>query len=529
MPDLNSSLLSNWKCLVACTLVSMSPFQYGIDFGAIGGLQAMRGFLQVFGHPDPASPTGYNISTDRQQLISSLMTLGAFLSSSCAGVGATKLGRRHCLWLASALCCISNIVMMTTTNIAGLYIGRLLIGIANGWYMESSPARYRGLMISVFQIWTSIGTLIGTVIDNATHDINGRNSYIIPLGTIFIVPFVMSIGLFFIPESPRWLILVEKKEQAEKALLWMRPHPESVADEIAEIQAAIDAEKAAKNSANFMDIWKDPVDRRRTLLSIAAISTQAASGAMFMIAYGTYFFQMANVGSPFMNTCILTAVGVLVITVNSCVISKIGRRRVFLVTGLLICGVTQIIIAAVYHANPGTTTTGKVILSFLSALQLHANTNEVIVGLSVVYICGYNGMISAYAWLSGGEIPSQRLRSYTFGIASAVAFAGAWLATFTAPYFINPESLNWGPEYGWIWAPSCFITALWVYLYLPEIKNRTLEEIDEMFEARLPARKFRKYVCVGHVAADGEDNSKGSMSEKDEVVHQEIVSVEKSG
>lgn len=73
---------------------------------------------------------------------------------------------------------------------------------------------------------------------------------------------------------------------------------------------------------------------------------------------------------------------------------------------------------------------------------------QVIVGLSIVYICGYNGMIAAYAWLSGGEIPSQRLRSYTFGVAAAVGFAGAWLATFTAPYFINPDALNWGPEYG---------------------------------------------------------------------------------
>jgi hypothetical protein len=42
-----SGLLENWKCLIACTLVSMSPFQYGIDFGAIGGLQAMPGFLQA--------------------------------------------------------------------------------------------------------------------------------------------------------------------------------------------------------------------------------------------------------------------------------------------------------------------------------------------------------------------------------------------------------------------------------------------------------------------------------------------------
>ena len=69
---------------------------------------------------------------------------------------------------------------------------------------------------------------------------------------------------------------------------------------------------------------------------------------------------MAKVGSPFMNSCILTAVGVIAIMVNSCVISKIGRRRVFLMTGLTLCGITQIIIAAVYHVNPGTVSTGKV-------------------------------------------------------------------------------------------------------------------------------------------------------------------------
>lgn len=91
---------------------------------------------------------------------------------------------------------------------------------------------------------------------------------------------------------------------------------------------------------------------------------------------------------------------------------------------------------------------GTLWLSLEFILALCTNRGKIIVGVSVVYICGYNGMIAAYSWLAGGEIPSQRLRSYTFGVASAVAFAAAWLTTFTAPYFINPESLNWGPEYG---------------------------------------------------------------------------------
>lgn len=126
-------------------------------------------------------------------------------------------------------------------------------------------------------------------------------------------------------------------------------------------------------------------------------------------------------------------------------------------------------------------------------------------------------MVAPYAWLVGGEIPSQRLRSYTFGLAAAVGFFMAWLTQFTAPYFINPASLNWGPRYGYIWFPSAILTAVWVFWFLPEVKGRRLEEVDEMvsepycvifgiiadgmihfqFEAKLPARKFRKYVCVG--------------------------------
>lgn len=90
---------------------------------------------QVFGHKDPSLPMGYNISPGRQQLISSLMTLGAFISSTGAGFAATWLGRRQCLWIASVLCCVSNVIMMATTNLSGLYAGRFLIGLANGWYM----------------------------------------------------------------------------------------------------------------------------------------------------------------------------------------------------------------------------------------------------------------------------------------------------------------------------------------------------------------------------------------------------------
>lgn len=82
---------------------------------------------------------------------------------------------------------------------------------------------------------------------------------------------------------------------------------------------------------------------------------------------------MAGVGNAFENSCILTAIGVVAIILNIAVVTRIGRRRFFLTTGLIICGFSQLIVAAVYTVHPGTQATGRAI-----------------VGLSVVFIFAYN-------------------------------------------------------------------------------------------------------------------------------------------
>lgn len=179
-----NGLRPHWKSLAACSLISMSAFQYGVDFTLIGGFQAMVGFLKVcitswvqvyrincllddssnfdcfvkvFGEPSPKTSIGWNISSERQQLISSLMTLGAFVGSCSAGAMdsqvmtdreltnwtiagpiATYIGRKSSLYLAVLLIYVANVVMMTTDSIGGLYAGRLIIGLGNGFLMTFS-------------------------------------------------------------------------------------------------------------------------------------------------------------------------------------------------------------------------------------------------------------------------------------------------------------------------------------------------------------------------------------------------------
>ncbi|KAI0195474.1 general substrate transporter, partial [Astrocystis sublimbata] len=492
--QMGGGMKEHWKALLIVCLVSLSSFQYGLDFGIIGGLQAMVGFLQVFGEEAPETPLGWNIDATRQQLISSLMILGAFVSSSTAGFTAKYFGRKMSLWIACVGVFVSTAVMQATTQIGGLYAGRLIIGLSNGLLMthaqlyiqECAPGKYRGFGISIFTYWVAVGTLVGTVIDNFAAKIHSRNAYIIPLGIVHVIPLILSIGLFFIPESPRWLATsVEgRMDEAERALRRLRPAGYSVAEELDEMKTTLAAEAKMQSSVGYRTLFENPIDRRRTFLSVFGLTSQAASGSMFVISYGTYFFEMANVGNAFENSCILTGTGVAALLINALIITKYGRRRAMMLSGFFICGLTQLLMAILYTLSPGTPSTGKAI-----------------VALSVIYIAAYNALISTYAWLSGGELASQRLRSHTFGLATAIGFFGAWLTTFTAPYFINPMKLGWGPRYGYIWTGSCVVTALWIWAFLPEVKDRTLEQIDEMFEARVPARKFRKYQCTGHHSA----------------------------
>ena len=130
---------------------------------------------------------------------------------------------------------------------------------------------------------TLTGTLIGTIVDNFTSYIPNRNAYLIPLDIIYIAPGLLTIGLIFVPESPRWLYYMGEHEKAEKCLRKLRPAEWPVDEEISEIQIALKAEQELSASVSFLDLFRNPIDRRRTFIAVAATALQGAPGSFFII------------------------------------------------------------------------------------------------------------------------------------------------------------------------------------------------------------------------------------------------------
>lgn len=163
------------------------------------------------------------IKSTVQQLITSLLSLGSFISSLAAGFFSTYIGRRPALWLAC-------LIDAGTTSIGILYFGRLLLGLANGFLVtfsniytaEAAPAHLRGVMVALFAYWVTIGSILGTTVDNYTQRRLDRLSYRIPLACLYIVPFLLFFVLFFVPESPRWLLHRGKEGEARRSLERLR-------------------------------------------------------------------------------------------------------------------------------------------------------------------------------------------------------------------------------------------------------------------------------------------------------------------
>jgi MFS family permease len=192
---------------------------------------------------------------------------------------------------------------------------------------ELAPAKVRGGMGVLYWLSIKVGGLVVTSITRGTSSIHSNAAWRIPFGLILVVPFIISWSIWFVPESPRWLLLRGRHAEALASLTRLKPKdtPEEIIREEFEIISQKIAHQLEKK--RFRDLFT-PQNRQRTFVVVAANFFQQATGQAFASQYGTLFVKQLKSINAFSVSLGTNAVDIGAIAISGSLIDRVGRRYV---------------------------------------------------------------------------------------------------------------------------------------------------------------------------------------------------------
>ena len=251
-----TSMFKNYRVYILTSVAYMGSLLFGYDTGVMGSVLALTSFKEDFGLP--TSKTGFadeknaNISSN----VVSLLTAGGFFGSIAAAWANERFGRRYSLMFFSLILLIGAAIQTAATHSIGqIYAGRVIAGLGIGgmtsitpvFVSENAPAEVRGRIAGLFQEFLVFGTTFAYWLD---YGVSLRikpstKQWRVPVAIQLIPGGLMLIGLFFLKESPRWLMKQGRHDEALDSLAYIRnterTDPE-VLHELAEVRAAVDEE-----------------------------------------------------------------------------------------------------------------------------------------------------------------------------------------------------------------------------------------------------------------------------------------------
>lgn len=469
-----------WRSAAYCLFFCMSAVLWGYDMQVNGGLLAASQFRAVFGYTLPGGET--ILPARWQAAFNMIATVGGMIGSLLCGPLSPYIGRKSNLALACVISTGAVFLQFFAFQRGVLLAGKLVNGIALGMFLvtacaycsESSPVALRGLTTAMVNLFVVIGQLLGNCLIKAFGSRSDTFAYRIPFAFQWLFPVILISGVWFCPESPYWYVQRGRIEEARKSLERFQVGG-SVDQWLHEIQETVRMEEESANSAGYIDCFRG-TDLRRTMIIFCVWTINSLTGVNFVLSYSTYFFEIAGLPTSrsFDMGVGVTAVGVVGNICSWYVINVIGRRSLVPGVGVLM---VIVFIIAILDVVPG----------YNSSMAWGQSA------LIIVWNFFYDLTLGPLGYVICGEMSSTRLRSHVVSIGFFTQNLWTLIMTITVPYMINPDEGNLRGKTGFIFAFFSALAFVWTYFCLPETKGRSYEELDHMFEQKIPARKFCKY------------------------------------
>lgn len=448
----------------------------------------------------------------------SLMFLGHLTSPVCGGYLMDQVGRKRACLLASVLPLASWLLIFFSQSVVHLYLARFAAGLWIGLTTTIMPL-YIG-EISVPSLRASLATMNNMLLNLGVLFVYivGPNVNYYTLAIVCQVVTVIYICSFvMMPESPYYYVKHDKRDKALESLSWLRKgkSKEKIENEINRMEQFLRDMEFQKGT--LKDIFFDPANFKAFVISMGYSVLRRLSGSGVLQAYVSITLPALTMGVLDPDTCvILIGVTSLLSSLLSTAVSTRARRRTLMTVSCIGCAVPLSVISVWFYLDQYSTVDMKLY-------------SDAIFWSVIVFYCFFNIGLGPVGASIKGEVFAPKIK----GLASSLISVGTALAGFLVNKFYLIVATAFGMYMNFvIFAVSCLVTIVFTWTYVPEMEDKTLEEIHEILrESSRRTNKSRKSTKSTKSTKSSKSNKSdkhasatqnyGCRSETDESGHEE--------
>ncbi|KAE8143452.1 sugar transporter [Aspergillus pseudotamarii] len=472
------------KTAGVATFLALGGFLFGYDSGIISSTIAQPHFIEYMGEPS---------SSERGGIVSSF-TGGAILGALSISFLADRFGRRITVFIGSVISVIGSALQGGAVNVPMMITGRLIAGFSVGllsaivpmYCSEIATAEDRGKLSGLLQFMLSWGFFVAQWLGYGCFQVDSHFQWRFPLSFQVVPGIIMGSGIWFLAESPRWLVEKQRYEEAKAMLERLHGNGlngDFIQLEFREIVDTITAEKQVAVSS-----WKEMISRaswrRRLILGMGVQAFGQLSGINVINYYGPQIYQILGIdtGTSLKIIGISGSLSIVYCVIGLWLLDRIGRIKPLVVSA-------------------GGMASALLVNSILSKFYVladdpspNSNALRAMVAMNFVFSFFYT-MIGIISWVYPAEIFPVEIRARGNSLSTVTNWSLNLVFAQCAP--IALDSLGFGFFYFFFaWN---LIAAVCYCFFFPETRNRTLEQMDELFGDNdvLEARKDAHVTVTG--------------------------------
>jgi len=436
----------NKKLLLWSIVVALGGFLFGFDVAVISG--AEQDIKRV-----------WELSDVLHGIAIGVALYGTVIGALSGGIPATKWGRKKTLLWIGILYLVSALGSAIAPGVYVFMFFRLLGGFAIGassvvapmYISEIAPAKNRGKLVATFQFNIVFGILIAYLSNYLLQGVGGNNSWRLMLGVVAVPALIYSILVFFVPESPRWLIVHKGDYNTARKILAVSD-PVGVDEALEALRKSIGEEKhKEKLSAFFKRKYNFPI-----FLAVLIAFFNQMSGINAVIYFAPRVFELAGISKQgaFLQSVGVGLVNLVFTMLGLYLIDRLGRKILMLI-GSIGYIISLVAVSAAFYSNH----VGGMMVPLLLFL----------------FIASHAIGQGAVIWVLISEVFPNSVRAYGQSLGASTHWIMAAIITTLFP--ILAVKIGPAPIFAFF-AFMMVLQLLWVIFIMPETKGKSLEELE---------------------------------------------------